>query len=44
MARKVVPTMLYAMRAINPRCVSKTFNNTALFEVVDTISNVRAIY
>jgi fatty acid synthase subunit beta, fungi type len=31
----------YAMCAINPSCVSQTFNDEALHKVVDTISNIR---
>ncbi|KAH9953555.1 hypothetical protein BGW80DRAFT_1143448, partial [Lactifluus volemus] len=31
----------YAMCAVNPSCVSQTFDDVALCEVVDTISNVR---
>jgi len=30
----------YAMRAVNPSRVSKTFDDAALLEIVDTISNV----
>ena len=30
----------YAMCAVNPSCVSKTFDDAALCEVVNTISNI----